>query len=253
MIVLVTLVAMLVAMMAMVMLVAVIVVVMVVMPTAAALAMSVMMLVGVLGLMVLVRVMLMFVVVSMRVVVMVMIIVGMIMMGMAVVMVVAAAAGIAMRMVMPGMVMVIGAALGLEGALDRRHRAALATDHLGEDVILLDIDRIGGDLSGGVAVADMPGDAHQPQRVLGADFDQALRRGLDLDEAAVFQLHGIAIGQHGRLVEIEQDVEPAIALERDAAAVAVLVVERQRLDDLVGTDGRLADDGGGAQHGGYTR
>ena len=99
----------------------------------------------------------------------------------------------------------------------------------------------------------MPGDAHQPERVFGADLEQALRGRPDLDEAAILQPHGVAVGQHGRLVEIEQDVEPAIALERDAAAIAVLMVERQGLDDLVGADGRLADDGGGAQHGEYTR
>lgn len=253
MIVLVTLVAVLMAMMAVVVLVAVIVVVMVVMPAAAALAMRVMMRVGVgVGvLLVPMLVMLVLVIVSMRMVVVAVPMV-MSMVSVAVMMVVAAAAGVAMgviAVVMAGMVMVIGAALGLERALDRRHRATLATDQLGEDMILLDIDRIGGDFRRRVAVADMPGEAHQPQRVLGADLEQALRRGLDLHEAAILQLHGVAIGEHGRLVEIEQNVEPAITLERDAAAVAVLMVERQRLDDLVGADGRLADDGGGAQHG----
>ncbi|TCR64879.1 hypothetical protein EV560_106346 [Bosea sp. BK604] len=144
--------------------------------------------------------------------------------------------------------MIIGAALGLERALDLAHRATLAADHLGQHMVVLDIDRVGGDLGRGVAVADMPGDAHQAQRVLGADLEQALRRRLDQDEAAILKLDGIAIVQRGRLVEIEQDVEPAIALERDAAAVAVLMVERQRLDDLVLLDRGLAGNGGGAQH-----
>jgi hypothetical protein len=170
-------------------------------------------------------------------------------------MIVAAATGIAMCvMLMPVMVMIvvvaviIGAALGLERPLDLAHGAALAADHFGEHMVVLDIDRVGGDLGGRVAVADMPGDAHQPQRVLGANLQQALRRRLDQNEPAILQLDGIAIVQRGRLVEIEQDVEPAIALERDAAAIAVLMVERQRLDDLVLLDRGLASDGGGAQH-----
>lgn len=156
--------------------------------------------------------------------------------------------GVAMVMAAIGMIMVVGAALGLEGALDLAHRAALTADHLGQDMVVLDIDGVGGDLGRGVAIADMPGDAHQAQRVLSLDLDQLLRRSLDQDERAVLQLDGIAIVQGRRLVEVEQDLLPAIALERDAAAIAVLMVEGQGFDDPVLLDRGLADDGGGALH-----
>lgn len=159
--------------------------------------------------------------------------------------VVAAAAGVVMRV---GVAMIIGAALRLEGPRHRVHRAALAADHLRQHMVVLDIDRVRRDLGGGVAVADMPGDAHQAQRVLGADLEQGLRRGLDQHEPAILQLHGVAIGERGRLVEIEQDVEPAIALERETAAIAILMVEGQRIDDAICPDRGLANDGGGAQH-----
>lgn len=159
--------------------------------------------------------------------------------------VVAAAAGVVMRV---GVAVIIGAALGLERPIHGAHRAALATDHLGQHMVVLDIDRVRRDLGRGVAVADMPGDAHQAQRVLGADLEQGLRRGLDQHEPAILQLHGVAIGERGRLVEIEQDVEPAIALERETAAIAILMVEGQRIDDAICPDRGLANDGGGAQH-----
>lgn len=156
--------------------------------------------------------------------------------------------GVAMVMAAIGMVMVVGAPLGLERALDIAHRAALTADHLGQDMVVLDINGVGGDLGRGVAIADMPGDAHQAQRVLSLDLDQLLRRSLDQDERAVLQLDGIAVVQRRRLVEVEQDVLPAIALERDAAAIAVLMVEGQGFDDPVLLDRGLADDGGGALH-----
>lgn len=198
------------------------------------------------------------------VVVVAMVIVSMIMAGvsvpllvMTVAVIVPAAAGCVMRVIVimtafmvVGVTVIIGAALRLERTFDHAHGAALATDHLGEDVVVLDIDGVRRDLRGRVPVADMPGDAHQPQRVLGPHFEQALRSGPDQDQAAVFEFHGIAIVQNRRFVEIEQDLAPAIAFQRDAAAIAVLVVERQGLDDLVLLDRGLADDGGGAQHDG---
>ena len=147
-----------------------------------------------------------------------------------------------------GVIMVVGAALGLERPLDIAHRAALAADHLGQHMVVLDIDGVGGDLGRGVAIADMPGDAHQAQRILGLDLDQLLSRSLDQDERAVLQPDGVAIVQGRRLVEVEQDVAPAIAPQRDAAAVSVLMVEGQGFDDPVLLDRGLADDGGGALH-----
>lgn len=148
-----------------------------------------------------------------------------------------------------GVVVVVGATLGLERAHHRTHCAALAAHHFGQNMVVLDIDRVGGNLGRRVPVADMPGDAHQPQRVLRADFEQALRRRLHQHEPAILELDGIAVPQRGGLIEIEQDIEPTIGLEREAAAVAVVMVERQRVDDAILPDGGLANNGGGAKHG----
>ncbi|MGF7051205.1 hypothetical protein GGC47_000365 [Bosea sp. OAE752] len=232
--------------------VAVVVMLMIVMVVAAAagIAMGVMVLMAV-GMLVIMRVffaMRMFL--AMRVLMAMLVVVAMAMMMVIVtVVIMPAAAGVIMGVIVAvSMVVVVGAALGLEGAFHRRHRTALPAHHLGQDVVVLDVDRVGGDLGRGMAVADMPGDAHQPQRVLGADLQQALRCGLDLDKAPVLQLHGVAISQHRGLVEIEQDIEPAIGLEGKAAAIAVVMVEGERVDDALGPDGGLANDGGGAKH-----
>lgn len=155
---------------------------------------------------------------------------------------------VAVAVVVPAIVLV-GAALRLEGAHHDGGRAALAAHHLGQNVVVLDVDRVRRHLGGGVPVADVVGHLQEPQRVLGAHLQQALGRGLHLHEAAVLELHGIAVVQHRGLVEIEQEVEPGIALERDAAAVAALVIEGDGVGNPVRFHGGFAEDRGGAEHG----
>jgi hypothetical protein len=190
----------------------------------------------------LVVVVVMLVIMTMVVMIVVMIVVAMAMMGMIVVVMVV------IVMVIVAAIVVVGSALRLEGTLDGRRRAALAAHHLGEDMVLLDVDRVGEDFGGCVPVADMPGDAQEPQRVLGPDLEEALRGRLHLDEPPVVELDGVAVGKRRRLVEIEQEVEAFVALECDAAAVAALVIEGHRIGDALSLDGWLADDGDGAEH-----
>jgi hypothetical protein len=121
-----------------------------------------------------------------------------------VVMSMAVLVGMAVAAVVMAAIVVVGAALGLERALHERRGAALAAHHLGEHVVILNVDRIGGDLGRRVAVADVPGDPHQAERVLGPHLQQRLRRRLHLDEASVLELQRVAVVLCRRLVEIEQ-------------------------------------------------
>jgi hypothetical protein len=151
------------------------------------------------------------------------------------------------RVIVPGMV--IGAALGLEGTHHLCDRAALAADHLGQNVVMFDVERVSGDLGRRMSVADMPGQPHQPQRVLGAHLKQFLLRCADRDQPAILELQAIALAENAGLVEIEQHVEAADGAQHCAAALAALMVKDHGVGNLVGPDGRLADDGSGAEHG----
>jgi hypothetical protein len=182
----------------------------------------------------------------MGVIVMGVIVMGMIVMGMIVrvpVIVVVRVVPVVMAAIV-----LVGAAFRLEGPHHRNGRAALAAHHLGEHVIVLDIERVGGDFGRRVSVADMIGNPEEPQRVFGPDLQEPLRRGLHLDQPAVLELHRIAVGQDGGPVEVEQEIQAVIALQRHPAAVTALVVQGDGIDDAVGLDGRFADDGSGAQH-----
>lgn len=145
----------------------------------------------------------------------------------------------------------VGALLWAEGAGHFGRGRAEAAHHLQQHVVVADIERVLADLRGDMAVADMPGDLHQPQRVVGRDLDEALGGGLDLHEAPVLQLHRVAVVENGRAVEVEEEGEAALGGQRDAPAVARFVVEGQRVGDPLGLHGGAAEDGGGAEHGGF--
>jgi Ca2+/Na+ antiporter len=186
-------------------------------------------------------------IVSMRVAVSVLVMRVVVMMTVAVGMIVPVLSMTMMTVVVTAIVFV-RAALRLEGAHHRSGRAALSAHQLGKDVVVLDVDRVRGHLGRGMAVAHVVGDLQEPERVLGPDLQERLRRRLDLDEAAILELHGVAVVQGRGFGEIEQEIDPRVAFERDAAAMAALVVERDGVGDAVGLDGEFSDNGGGAQH-----
>lgn len=138
--------------------------------------------------------------------------------------------------------------LRLERALDIRHRTALAANQLGQSGMTGDIERVGRHFRRDMMAAEMPGEAHQPQRVLGTDFKKAFRSGLDLHEAAILQLQRIAVVQRRRLVEIDREFEPACSRHGDAVAVAALISKAERIDDALGANSGFAKDGSGAKH-----
>ncbi len=230
MIVLVALVAMLMAVMAMVVLVAVVVMMMVVIMTAAA--------GGAVGVLMRMRV----------VVLMIMAVAGMRMAMVVIMTVIVMMVTMVVVMTTIGVVMVMDFRLGLERPLDLVHRTALAANQFSQHRIVLDIDHVRRDLSRDMEATEVPGEARQPERVLSRDRDKLLRRRLDQHERAVFELDRVAVVQRGRLVEVEQNLLPAIAPERGMASVAAMMVESEGLDDPVLLDRGLADDGGGALH-----
>jgi len=182
---------------------------------------------------------------------------GMIMMGVTVVIVTAVVMTVAVIMV--AMIMVtmgvwrcvrsrIGAAFGIERRLDLDDAGAETFHHFLDDVIAADAQATGGDLGRQVAVAEMPGKAHEMAGIGAADLDQRFRRSHHLDAAAVFQHESVAAAQGDGVFEIKQELQSARPRHCHAAAMAIVEIE----DD--GVDGRfnpviLADDGSRADHG----
>jgi hypothetical protein len=177
---------------------------------------------------------------------MVVLVIMMVMIVMRVLMMIMAMMGVIMTVTVIVTVAVIAdmqALLGPEGARDRRRDAALPARQFGESGRVLDIERIPRHLCETVLAAEMPGQAHEPQRVLGFHFKKALHGGLDLHERSVLEAQRIAVVKSGVHVEIEQDLRPTLAFQGRVPAIAARVIEGDRIDDPVGLDGGFADDG----------
>ena len=76
-----------------------------------------------------------------------------------------------------------------------------------------------------MAIAEMPGDANQMQRLLAANLQKRLRRRDHFDQPAVLEHQCIAATQGCRIFEIKQEFKPARACHRHAPPVAVAEIE----------------------------
>src|ERR1700722_7397763 len=95
---------------------------------------------------------------------------------------------VVMRVIMPvarraALGLGIGAAFGIEWRLKRDHAGAQALDHCLDHRIAADAQRLWHYLGRQMAVAEVPGDAGQGQRVGGSDFRQRFGLGDPLNHA----------------------------------------------------------------------
>lgn len=187
-------------------------------------------------------------------------IVVVVMMVTVIVMIVAVIMIVAMRMTVIVMVMpvlvalhltvAVGAAFRHEGGLDEADLGgAELLHHLDQHIVVADAQHVGADLGRGVAIAEVPGHAGERERIGEAEFDQPLGLRLDRDDEAVVEPVAVAVPDRGNLGEVDQEFEAVPALHRHAAAAAVLEVEFDAVDDLIGGEAAGESGGGGAHHG----
>ena len=97
----------------------------------------------------------------------------------------------------------IGAAFRIERRFELDHARAKTSSHLFDHRITADAQSLRQEFGRQVAVPEMPGDAHQAERVGGSDFGERLGRGQNFDDAVVLEPEAIAAAQHRRFREIE--------------------------------------------------
>lgn len=150
-------------------------------------------------------------------------------------------------MVVAALAVVVGRALGVEGAGHRARRAALAAHQFGGPG--RHVEHLRGDLGGDVAAAELPGEAQEPGRVLGPHLQQRLGGGPDQNHTPILEPQAVAIRQGHRPVEGGREAQAALPRQGSGERLAGGMVEGDAVDDRVGAEGGLADEGGGAQHG----
>jgi hypothetical protein len=137
-----------------------------------------------------------------------------------------------MMRVIVAVVMVVGAAFGIEHRFNRRQPRAEPAQHLLDDVIAPDAQPFADDLDVDVTIADVPSKPGQVVAIDGGDFNERLGLPDDPHDCAVLEHQPVAIAQRGRLRKVEQEFRAALAAQHDAAAMAVMRVECDRVDGL---------------------
>jgi hypothetical protein len=154
-----------------------------------------------------------------------------------------------MTMVVVMLARVLVSAFRVERTHDGRHATPLAAGQFRQRGLVLEVDAVCGELGWHVPLPHVPGEPHEPERVFGTNLDQGLRRGPHLDETSILELHGVTVIQHGGSVELEQDLESAMAPHSHPATLTGVVIEPDRVGDALRLHGGLANEAGGADHG----
>ncbi len=99
----------------------------------------------------------------------------------------------------------IGTILRIERCDDMRHMSAELLHHIRDDVICTNADMPIEQLHGQMAIAEMPGDAHQLVAVMRMNIEQFLAARRHPHPASILKVQAITIAKAHGLRHIEQD------------------------------------------------
>jgi hypothetical protein len=137
---------------------------------------------------------------------------------------------VTMIVTMAMMRLLVRAVFRIERRLDRGKLRAETAKHVLDHVVAADAQPLAGDLQVDVAVADVPGEPRQFVGIGRRDLDQRLGPADNPHHGAVVEDEAVAVMQGRRLRQIEQKPGAALAGQDDAAAMAVVGVERDLVD-----------------------
>jgi hypothetical protein len=123
----------------------------------------------------------------------------------------------------------VGTRLRIEWRLDRLHVAAKAFHHVPDHVVRSDADARAAQLHRQMAIAEMPGNAHQIIRTVRVDFQQRFRFRADPDHAC-FHGQPISMAQPDRLRQVQQHLVALLGAQQDAPAMAAIEVDQHAID-----------------------
>ena len=142
-----------------------------------------------------------------------------------------------MAVVVPGVrggALDIGAALGIERRVYFHDAGAQSARHILDHVVAAYAQAFRQQFRRQMAIAQMPGDPDQSGAICAADLRQRFGRRDHFDDAPVVKREPVAAAQHHRFGQIEQEFEAADAGHRDAPAMALIIVEHDRIGRLAG-------------------
>jgi hypothetical protein len=113
----------------------------------------------------------------------------------------------------------VSAAFGLEGDVHPYKVCSEAKEHILDHVVRPNAKNLVSNFSRQMPISQMPRKARQLVGIFMSDFDNELRRGLNLEPSAIFELQAISVGHRNRLGKVEQDILALIPSQTDAASM----------------------------------
>jgi hypothetical protein len=122
----------------------------------------------------------------------------------------------------------VSAAFGLERDLHAFKMCSEAKEHILDHVVRPNAKNLVSNFSRQMPISQMPRKARQLIGIFMSDFDNELRRGLNLEPSTIFQLQTISISHGNRLGKIEQDIFALIPSQTNAASMPRVEIESER-------------------------
>jgi hypothetical protein len=122
----------------------------------------------------------------------------------------------------------VSAAFGLERDLHPCKIRSEAKEHILDHVIRPNAKNLVSNFSRQMPISQMPRQARQLVGIFMSDFDNELRRGLNLEPSTIFELQAISISHGNRLGKVEQDIFALIPSQTNAASMPRIEIESER-------------------------
>jgi hypothetical protein len=122
----------------------------------------------------------------------------------------------------------VSAAFGLERDLHPCKICSEAEEHILDHVVRPNAKDLVSNFSRQMPISQMPRKARQLIGILMSDFDNELRRSLNLEPSTIFKLQAISISHGNRLGKVEQDIFALIPSQTNAASMARVKIESKR-------------------------
>jgi hypothetical protein len=113
----------------------------------------------------------------------------------------------------------VSAAFGLERDLHPRKICPEPEEHILDHVVGPNAKNLVSNFSRQMPISQMPREASQLVGVFMLDFDNELRRCLNLEPSTIFKLQAISVGHSNRLGKVKQDIFALIPSQTDAASM----------------------------------
>jgi hypothetical protein len=114
----------------------------------------------------------------------------------------------------------VSAAFGLERDLHLCKIRSEAKEHILDYVVRANAKNLVSNFSRQMPISQMPREASKLVGVFMLDFDNELRRSLNLEPSTIFKLQAISVGHSDRMGKVEQDILALIPSQANAAPMS---------------------------------